>query len=202
MPSPTKLGWAADIPPRRLWSTSFPFLKGETQPCRDLEKQRHPKKPSNCFWLVMWKQEPGQLLQNTLLTLISQTGTDSFWLSLRVHTPTCTDVRGELSCSGLQPPALTEPPSPSPTTAAGCDPTLENSWETKLLVLPPAWGVTCPCGWQKLVGSGKAGRKRWDLHPSNKADGWIALLESSECPKCKSIRVCDNNSPPLPINKI
>lgn len=78
---------------------SFPFLKGETQPCSDLEKQRHPKKPSSCFWLVMWKQEPGQLLQNPLLTLISQTGTDLFWLSLRVHTPTRTDVRGELSCT-------------------------------------------------------------------------------------------------------
>lgn len=150
----------------------------------------------------MWKQEPGQLLQNTLLTLISQTGTDLFWLSVRVHTPTRTDGRGELSSSGLQPPALTQPPSPSPTAAAGTDPTLDNSWETKLLVLPPAWDGICPHGSQRLVGAGKVGRKRWDLHPSSKAANGIALFESCECSKCKSFRVCDNNSPLLPINKI
>lgn len=76
----------------------------------------------------MWKQEPGQLLQNTLLTLISQTGTDLFWLYVRVHTPTRTDARGKLRSSGLQPPALTQPPSLRPTAAAGCGSAPEDAW--------------------------------------------------------------------------
>lgn len=116
----------------------FLFLKEETEPCTDLEKQRPPKKPANCFWLVMWKQEPGQLLQNTLLTLISQTGTDLFWLYVRVHTPTRTDARGKLRSSGLQPPALTQPPPLQPTAASGGGSAPDDAWRPRDQTAGPA----------------------------------------------------------------
>lgn len=74
------------------------YIKDKTKLHTDLEKQRPPKKAANCFGFVTWKQEPSQLLQNTLLTLISQTGTDLFGLYERVHTHTCRCERGTWIC--------------------------------------------------------------------------------------------------------
>lgn len=78
--------------------TPAAFIKDKTKLHTDLEKQRPPKKAANCFGFVTWKQEPSQLLQNTLLTLISQTGTDLFGLYERVHTHTCRCERGTWIC--------------------------------------------------------------------------------------------------------
>lgn len=117
--------------------TPAAFTKDKTKLHTDLEKQRPPKKAANCFGFVTWKQEPSQLLQNTLLTLISQTGTDLFGLYERVHTHTCRCER-ELGSAGLQAPAVTPASIPSvcgnmlvmPRTSAGPIPWAANADKT------------------------------------------------------------------------
>lgn len=103
----------------------------------------------------MWKQEPGQLLQNTLLTLISQTGTDLFWLYVCVRTPT--HAREKLRSSGLQPPALTSLRHLLKLVVVHLWPVLGDQ-ETKVPSL--TLKRTYPHRLQMLVGSGKVGRKR------------------------------------------
>lgn len=174
---------------------SFPFLKGETQPCSDLEKQRHPKKPSSCFWLVMWKQEPGQLLQNPLLTLISQTGTDLFWLSLRVHTPTRTDVRGELSCTN--PASIHHPALQLAQIPLWIIPGTSNCWPCH----QPGVGAVPMAGkgWQSLERQG--GRDEICIHPARQMNE-LPFSRALSAPSANPSEFVTIIPPLLPINKI